>query len=218
MDFSKYKTLIFDCDGVLLNSNFKKSEAYKLAALVYGASEDQANELVKYHIKNTGVSRYVKFKYFLTDIMMEPYADKNFQFLIDALNKHVLKILNQCEVTADLDKLRKLTENQHWMVMSGGDQNEVRTILAQKKINHFFNYGIYGSPDSKHEIINHHQTINHEFMPALFLGDSKYDIETANKFGLDFIFIYGWTDYFDWEKHIKKNKILAYKNISELTI
>ena len=39
MDFSKYKTLIFDCDGVLLNSNFKKSEAYKLAALDYGASE-----------------------------------------------------------------------------------------------------------------------------------------------------------------------------------
>ena len=133
MDFSKYKTLIFDCDGVLLNSNLKKSEAYKLAALDFGASEEQANELVKYHIKHTGVSRYVKFKYFLTDIMMQSYTDKNFQFLIDALNKHVLLILNQCEVTKDLDKLRKLTENKHWMVMSGGDQNEVRTLLRQKK-------------------------------------------------------------------------------------
>ena len=60
MDFSKYKTHIFDCDGVLLNSNFKKSEAYRLAALDYGASEDQANELVKYHIKHTDSSGLFK--------------------------------------------------------------------------------------------------------------------------------------------------------------
>ena len=218
MDFSKYKTLIFDCDGVLLNSNFKKSEAYRFAALDYGASYSQADELVKYHIKNTGVSRYVKFKYFLTDIMMEPYADKNFQFLIDALNKHVLQVLNQCEVTADLDRLRKLTENQHWMVMSGGDQNEVRTLLTQKKIDHFFDYGIYGSPDSKHQIINHHQSINIDFMPALFFGDSEYDITTAEKFSLDFIFVSAWTDFKNWKEVVSKKNIKTVSYLNELII
>jgi len=217
MDFSKYKTLIFDCDGVLLNSNFKKSEAYKLSALDYGASEDQADKLVKYHIKNTGISRYVKFKYFLTEIMMEPYADKNFQFLIAALNKHVLQVLNQCEVTADLDKLRKLTENQHWMVMSGGDQSEVRTLLKQKNIDHFFDYGIYGSPDSKYEIVDYHQTANDDFMPALFFGDSEYDIIIAEKFDLDFIFVSAWTDFKNWREMVSKKNIKTVRYLNELT-
>ena len=42
MDLTKYNTIIFDCDGVLLNSNFKKSEAYRYAAVDFGATKEQA--------------------------------------------------------------------------------------------------------------------------------------------------------------------------------
>ena len=65
MDLDKYQTIIFDCDGVILNSNFQKIEAYRNTALRYGASENQADQLAQHHIKLTGISRYVKFKYFL---------------------------------------------------------------------------------------------------------------------------------------------------------
>ena len=61
-DLTKYNTIIFDCDGVILNSNFKKIEAYRNAALEYGASSVQAEELVNHHIELTGISRYIKFK------------------------------------------------------------------------------------------------------------------------------------------------------------
>ena len=69
MNLTKYNTIIFDCDGVLLNSNFKKSEAYRFAAIDFGATVEQAEKLVQYHIENTGISRYVKFEYFLTNLM-----------------------------------------------------------------------------------------------------------------------------------------------------
>ena len=64
IELNKYNTIIFDCDGVILNSNFQKIEAYRNTALAYGASKLQAEELVAHHVELTGISRYVKFKYF----------------------------------------------------------------------------------------------------------------------------------------------------------
>ena len=56
-----YETIIFDCDGVILNSNNIKIQAFYETALIYG--HDLANELVKYHIENGGISRYQKFEF-----------------------------------------------------------------------------------------------------------------------------------------------------------
>ena len=218
MDLTKYNTIIFDCDGVLLNSNFKKSEAYRYAAIDFGATEEQAEELVQYHIKNSGISRYVKFDYFLTNILEQSFNEENFNFLVKSLNHHVIEILIDCDVAAGLDELRKQTIDQHWMVMSGGDQDEVRTILASKHLDHLFDYGIYGSPDSKHDIVKHHLENNKNFMPAIFFGDAEYDIKTAKNFNLDFIFISGWTDFSDWEETVKRENIKSVEYLKDLIV
>ena len=54
--------IIFDCDGVLLNSNEIKSNAFYKTALQYGEAE--ALKLVDYHIKNGGVARYKSLSMF----------------------------------------------------------------------------------------------------------------------------------------------------------
>ena len=59
----KYQNLIFDCDGVILNSNKIKTNAFFAVALPYGQTAAQA--LVDYHLQNGGISRYRKFEYFL---------------------------------------------------------------------------------------------------------------------------------------------------------
>jgi len=218
MNLSNYSTLIFDCDGVLLDSNFKKSEAYRMAALDYGASPSEAASLVDYHITNTGISRYVKFEYFIKHILKEEYSRNNFTKLVELLNKHVMKILKDCDVASGLIELKAQASKQNWMVMSGGDQDEVRQVLSEKKIDHLFNYGIYGSPDSKDEIISQHLAENKQFFPAIFFGDSKYDIEIAKKYKLDFIFIYGWTDYSDWKNKVNEENIKSVKSIGDLVI
>ena len=69
IDLRQYQTIIFDCDGVVLNSNFQKIEAYRNTALKYGATQDQAQALVDHHVSLTGISRYVKFDYFLKEII-----------------------------------------------------------------------------------------------------------------------------------------------------
>ncbi len=50
-----YATLIFDCDGVILNSNFQKIEAYRNTAIKFGADQKQAEALVQHHVELTGI-------------------------------------------------------------------------------------------------------------------------------------------------------------------
>ncbi|MDP3308950.1 MAG: HAD family hydrolase, partial [Methylotenera sp.] len=67
LDITKYKTIVFDCDGVVLDSNVVKTEAYFRTAKNLGATDLQAQALVDYHVKLGGISRYHKFDYYLRE-------------------------------------------------------------------------------------------------------------------------------------------------------
>jgi len=214
-NLSKYQTIIFDCDGVILNSNFQKIEAYRNTAIRYGANENQADQLAQHHIKLTGISRYVKFKYFLKEIMGEEILEASMNKLVKTLNEEVIKLLNNCEIASGLKELKSKTSKVKWMVASGGDQDELRFLFKEKNIDFYFQDGIFGSPSSKHEIIENKLKEN-SFLPALFLGDSLYDIQTAQKYNLDFIFVYGWTDFDEWKKICQKNELNYIEKIHDL--
>ena len=62
IDLKKYQVCIFDCDGVILDSNKIKTNAFKQA--LKDEPRDKIEQLVKYHKENGGVSRYKKFEYF----------------------------------------------------------------------------------------------------------------------------------------------------------
>ena len=215
MDLSKYQTIIFDCDGVILNSNFQKIEAYRNTAITYGASKIQAEELVVHHVKLTGISRHVKFKHFLKEIMHEEVTDSSMKTLVDNLNEEVINLLKDCEVASGIERLKIQTQKSTWMVASGGDQEELRFLFKEKKITSYFEGGIFGSPSSKHEIVES-KLKQENFLPVLFLGDSLYDIQTAQKYSLDFIFVYGWTDLRGWKNICEENKLTYIEKIQDL--
>ena len=215
IDLKKYNTIIFDCDGVILNSNFQKIEAYRNTAISYGASKIQAEDLVSYHVSLTGISRNIKFKYFLKEIMGEHVIDSSMKKLVDNLNIEVITLLKNCEVASGIEKLKSHTKKSTWMVASGGDQEELRFLFKEKGIASFFEGGIYGSPSSKHQIVEEKMK-DKNFLPTLFLGDSLYDIQTAQKYKLDFIFIYGWTDLKDWKKICNENGLPYVEKIQDL--
>ena len=215
IDLKKYNTIIFDCDGVILNSNFQKIEAYRNTAISYGASKIQAEDLVSYHVSLTGISRNIKFKYFLKEIMGEHVIDSSMKKLVDTLNIEVITLLKNCEVASGIEKLKSHTKKSTWMVASGGDQEELRFLFKDKGIDSFFEGGIYGSPSSKHQIVEEKMK-DKNFLPTLFLGDSLYDIQTAQKYKLDFIFIYGWTDLKDWKKICNENGLPYVEKIQDL--
>lgn len=206
-----YITLVFDCDGVVLDSNKVKTEAFYQATLPYGEAAAQA--MVDYHVANGGVSRYKKFAYFLEKIAPDIVPNEaeqqgpGLEALLQAYASYVREGLLSCEVAPGLEALRQQTPDARWLIVSGGDQAELRDVFAQRGIAEWFDGGIFGSPDTKDEILARELASGKIQQPSLFLGDSKYDYQAASAAGLDFVFLSGWSEVADWESWVASEAI-----------
>lgn len=210
-----YATLIFDCDGVILNSNHIKTEAFYSSALPYGEAAAQA--LMDHHINNGGISRYEKFSYFLdkiTPIHSPAIKGPDMDSLLADYAERVRKGLLTCQVADGLIDLRKKTQGTCWMVVSGGDQLELHEIFKLRGLSEMFDGGIFGSPDTKDQILSRELAYNSG--PALFIGDSKYDYQAAARQKLDFVFLWGMTEVKNYKSWCHAEGILTVRDISEL--
>ncbi len=208
---NKYQTLVFDCDGVVLNSNKIKTQAFYDVAKHFG--HRAAQMLVDYHLNNGGISRYAKFHYFFNRIIKQEFEEKVFNNMLLNYSDLVKKNLMTCELATGLDRLRMHTRLAKWLIVSGGDQEELREIFLSREIATYFDGGIFGSPDNKSQILEREIANGNIIGPTLFIGDSKYDYKVAKAAGLDFIFITNWSEVKDMPEFIEKENIRAFESI-----
>ena len=216
IDIKQYKSIVFDCDGVVLDSNVVKTEAYFRTAKNLGASDADAQALVDYHVRLGGISRYHKFDYYLREILQQSATQEAIQILLDEFARELEVGLLHCEVAPGLLALREITPDANWMILSGGDQQEIRTLFAKRNLQSLFDGGLFGSPDNKDTVLAREKTNGNLQFPALFIGDSKYDHEAATRAGLDFVFLSDWTEVADWQTYCEANKIKVLANIAAL--
>lgn len=216
IDIKKYKTIVFDCDGVVLNSNHLKIQAYFDVAIEFGANQTQAKALVDHHIALGGISRYPKFEYFLREIMHQVVTDDAMNALLNSFTTQVTRLLSTCEVSPYLNALKLATKESKWMILSGGDQAEIREIFKLRQLDTFFEGGIYGSPDNKDLVLAREKDNGNIQFPALFIGDSQYDYLASTNAGLDFLFLSDWTDFQSWQDYCDQHHIKVLKNLGML--
>jgi phosphoglycolate phosphatase-like HAD superfamily hydrolase len=214
---AEYKTLVFDCDGVVINSNQLKIQAYYDVAIKFGASEFQAQSLVDHHVNLGGVSRYPKFEYFLREIMQQTVTEQAMQALLDSFTAEVKRLLTDCEIAPDLMRVREANPHAKWMIISGGDQAELRDIFQQRGIDKLFDAGIFGSPDNKDVILARELDAGNIVKPALFIGDSRYDHQASTNAGLDFVFLSAWTDVEGWQDYCANHQITVFNHLGDLS-
>ena len=209
----KYDIFIFDCDGVILDSNKLKSNAFSEA--LPDEPSDLVAEFVAYHKENGGISRYEKFRYYFEGMKKQVEAEAK----IDKALNNFAAIVNQGLISCNyipgvlefIENLFKL--NKRMFVVSGSDENELIQVFIKRGINHYFE-NIYGSPANKEE--NTSKVVSNMKKPiiGLFFGDSKSDYGAAKKFGMDFIFV---KDYSEWENGLEitnhKNTINSFEKI-----
>jgi len=199
-----YQTAVFDCDGVILDSNKVKTDAFRQAALAYGAAA--ADALVSYHTANGGISRYAKFTHFLEQIV-PGQTGPDHAALLDAYASAVRAGLSACAVAPGLADLRAAHPDQTWLIVSGGDQGELHSVFGERGLAEMFNGGIFGSPDTKETILAREIAKGTIHGSALFLGDSTYDHRAATGAGLDFVFVSGWSEVADWPAYVAKHRL-----------
>jgi phosphoglycolate phosphatase-like HAD superfamily hydrolase len=203
IDLTQYQTLIFDCDGVILNSNRIKTQAFYDVSKIYGYKPAQT--LKDYHIQNGGISRYKKFEYLLTEILQKPIETQELNSLLSSFSKKVKNALLICEIAKNIKELRDKTKHAKWLIVSGGDQAELREIFKQRGLDGYFDGGIFGSPDDKITILKNEKNKCNIIGKSLFIGDSMYDYQAATTMHMDFIFLSKWTELKNWGDKFPNN-------------
>lgn len=206
-DLSAYKTIVLDCDGVVLNSNQTKVDAYYNTAKRMGGSDAEAQAFVDYHIKLGSIPRNDKIRHYITDIIHQPLTDELFEAFMNTFTVILDETLMQCEVSPALLTLKAETAQAQWMLLSGGDQAELRQIFPCRGLDHLFELGIYGGPTKKNAHLARMIADGTIQFPALFIGDSRFDHQASTGAGLDFIFVADWTDMPDWQDYCRNHGI-----------
>tara|TARA_B110000977_G_scaffold195170_1_gene273090 strand:+ start:475 stop:1104 length:630 start_codon:yes stop_codon:yes gene_type:complete len=185
--FENYKTILWDFDGVILNSNIIRTKGF--IEIFKDFPNNYTAQLVKYHEEMGGLSRYHKIEYFFTKIMKKKinqeeiffYAEKYKSFMLNNLvNKRF--IINE---TLDYIKQNRNIFSMH--IVSASDENELKQICKELEIDSFF-CSIHGSPTSKKEnimsLLKFNKLTKRE---VVLIGDSINDYEAAVHNKIDFI-------------------------------
>ncbi len=217
MNICKYKYLLFDCDGVIMNSNKIKTSAFGKAVSEFGDSA--SNELIAFHEERGGITRYEKFQHFYDVISVNHQIDKkniSIKKLLEKYGRIVKQQLEICEIDNSIIEYRNNSDAK-WFIVTGSDQQELINIFKKRKIFKDFEGGIYGGPKSKIDIFEFLiETNKIETSKCLYIGDSKYDFIAASKFHIDFVFLSHWSEFKDLKNYAIKKGIPTFNSFKEL--
>ena len=214
IDLSLYDYAVFDCDGVILDSNRLKTEAF--ARALEGDSEKYVDKMIAYHKANGGVSRYKKFRYYFQEINPHEDVEKNAKKAISRFAEIVYEGLMKCDyITGAVDFIKDVKEKGlSLFVVSGSDGEELREVFNKRKIDSLFS-AIYGSPPTKTENMKKVKSQVGAQTKGIFFGDSRSDLEAAEKFGLDFIFVKGVSEWREGDRLTRIKGFLTIKDFKE---
>lgn len=193
----EFRTWIFDCDGVILDSNNLKTDAFFEVVLPYG--KENAEKFIDYHKRMGGVSRYEKFRYFFEEIVKKQDYGDELVSALDAYSSRVrAKMIDSNETEGMRELLGAIPKNSKKIVVSGGDENELREVFRIKGIDQLFDE-IFGSPRDKRKIIRDALERNMIQRPVVFIGDSQFDYAVADEIGFDFVFMSEYSEFPEWK-------------------
>lgn len=199
----RYKNIIYDFDGVIVDSVDIKTDAFVLLYKKYG--KKITDKVKRYHLNNNGISRFKKFKYFEKTLLNNKITKQKISELSYEFSELVLELVIKSKYIPGSLNFIKQNINKNQFICTGTPQNEIDIILNKRKINMYFN-GIFGSPRNKVDLINNIiKDFKINISESIFIGDAESDYDAAKTFDMDFIGITNNKKLFPKDIKIYKN-------------
>ncbi|WP_037321029.1 HAD family hydrolase [Salegentibacter sp. Hel_I_6] len=183
--------ILWDFDGVILDSMPVREYGFKKVLEKY--PQEQVEELLNYHNKNGGLSRYVKFRYFFEQIRKEELKDGQLKTFTDYYSEIMRERLVSKKnlISESLEFIKRNLEKYNMHIVSGSDREELRFLCNSLGISEYFKT-ISGSPTPKIELVADLLIkYNYNLKEVCLIGDSKNDFEAARQNKIDF---YGYNN------------------------
>lgn len=182
----KLRAIVFDFDGVILESGDVKTEAFVELFAEHGPA---VTERVRaHHLENLGVSRFKKFSWIYEHVLRAPLSDADSKALGERFSALALdKVMTSPFVPGAREALVALAASYPLFVASGTPQHELDAIVARRELTALFRE-VHGTPAEKPEIINGIlQRYTLTTPEVLFIGDGTSDHKAAVATGVEFL-------------------------------
>jgi phosphoglycolate phosphatase-like HAD superfamily hydrolase len=181
-----YKYILWDFDGVIIDSD--KARVSGFIKVLENYPKEQVDQLLEFHAKNGGLSRYVKFRYFFEQIRLESVSEERVNDLAEEFSKIMRITLTSPQLLIEdtCAFIRENYKNIPMHIVSGSDGNELRFLNEQLGLERYFKT-IQGSPIPKIKLVEN--LINAgEINPSstCLIGDALNDFDAAHANGVDF--------------------------------
>ncbi len=192
--YDRYSCAIFDCDGVLLDSNPVKIEAFRVA--LSGRDPAVVEAFIAEHRRTGGISRFEKLARFFRELAPVDAPEQATAEAVARFGEAARVGLSSC---AEVPGARALIQafaarGVAVHVVSGGAQDEVREVLEARGLDEWIT-GIHGSPTPKHVHLERLRESGDLLPGGVFFGDARLDMELAEAFGMSFVFVAGVSDW-----------------------
>ena len=179
------KAIIFDFDGVIIESAGVKTEAFRE---LFSDYPHKIKEIIDYHLVNAGISRFVKFRHIYKHMLKQGLSGEKEAELGRCFSQIVLKKLMAVPfVPGAKDFLQSNKSRYQFFVASGTPEKELVDIINTRGLEGYFKE-IHGSPKEKADIIggimSDHGLTKGE---VVYVGDAQSDRIAAQQTGVTFI-------------------------------
>jgi phosphoglycolate phosphatase-like HAD superfamily hydrolase len=183
----RIRAVVFDFDGVILESADVKTEAF---VGLYAEHGPEVVERVRaHHLANLGISRFKKFAWIAEHVLEHPLSDADSAALGERFSALALeKVLCAPFVPGAEAALAELAHRgMPRFVASGTPQDELSLIVDRRGLQPAF-HEVHGTPREKPEILRDLMA-RHELAPdqVLFVGDGMSDYKAARAVGTEFL-------------------------------
>lgn len=188
--FYNAKVVLFDFDGVLVDSNrIKTAVFFELAESVDRKFVPAVRDFL---IQNSSATRFM-----VVDQILELAGTDD-----NRLRQRLLKNYSQktktkikcLQLEESIHALRK-ADRRDWGLISATEQNDLVELCHHHNLQDYFAAGLLGSPSTKVENIRVAAAkAGVQLCEAIYLGDRLGDLKAAIAAGTEFIFVKQWSD------------------------
>lgn len=174
-----WQAIIFDFDGVVVESGKIKTQAFAELYRPYG--EEIVAAVVQFHTQNGGMSRYRKFRYFQEHFLSKPPLTEAEEKQLDIrFSELVVEAVIAAEaVPGAVELISQQSGKIPLFVASGTPETELKVIVERRGLTPYFTE-VRGAPALKKTIIAEILSA-HALSPGsvLMIGDAMADLEGA---------------------------------------
>ena len=180
------RAIAFDFDGVLVESVDIKTGAY---ALLFKEEDDESvRQIVDFHLKKGGISRFEKIRKIYNDILHRPLSETHYRELCTQFSNLVVEeVVVAPWVNGAKEFLIQNEKRYKFAIVSGTPEGELKKIVQRREMERFFD-SVRGSPKNKvtllGELMDEYQLKPEEMV---FIGDAETDWRAARETGVPFI-------------------------------